>query len=117
MGHRSLPASLPSSAWVLATSTAAGPGGPEHTIWARGEEGTRGGGFADWEAAEEASADTRAESRGGGSAPSLLQSPLPSALTRGTERALGAAPVDGPSQGGRRCGDSVTPGLADAACL
>lgn len=36
MGHRSLPASLPFSAWVLATSTAAGPGRPEHTIQAWG---------------------------------------------------------------------------------
>lgn len=32
MGHRSLPASLPSSAWILATSTAARPGLPERTI-------------------------------------------------------------------------------------
>lgn len=36
LGHRSLPASLPSSAWALATSTAAGPCGPERTIHARG---------------------------------------------------------------------------------
>ena len=56
MGHRSLPASLPSSAWVLATSTAAGPGGPECTIRAREEEGA--GGRA---AAAEAAADSRRE--------------------------------------------------------
>lgn len=36
MGHRSLPASLLSSAWILATSTATRPGLPERTIRTRG---------------------------------------------------------------------------------
>lgn len=43
MGHRSLLASLPSSAWILATSTAARPGLPERTIRTQGEGEGLGG--------------------------------------------------------------------------
>lgn len=105
MGHRSLPASLLSSAWVLATSTAAGPGGPERTIPAREEEGAGGGpggrcggrcGFT--------------SPAGGGAPPSppprpLLRSPHP----RTREPALRSRPSGWVRRAGGGAGTPVTP--------
>lgn len=61
LGHRRLPASLPSSAWILATSTAARPGLSERTI--RTRRGWGGGGPGRMLLRTRDAADLRARAR------------------------------------------------------